>query len=227
MRRSFLRKPPTLRLLGGTKRGLLLQTNSAQGMRPTTARARKSLFDTLAHRPALHTEFATNSSPWMLDAFAGSGALGLEALSRWQGHGIFVEQHPTTAQILHDNIERSTLRGKVLRANALTPPPASAPNILARGTIKLAFFDPPYATKEEVANSAAAFVKQGWFAEGALLVFVRATTQEPLFDLEEEIFAPLGNLSSSSTRFLFFRYASPSCVASSLQAASAQTSERA
>ena len=183
-------------------------------MRPTAARARKALFDTLTHRPSLHAEFMTGDGSagddtlWLLDAFAGSGALGLEALSRWQGYnegcGIFFENNIATAQVLRANIEQSGLKGQVVRSDALAPRPARAPS--ERGNIKLAFFDPPYAMPTaEAVDSPRAFAEQGWFACGALVVFQRAAKREPLLSLGEG-FAPLGTLSSSSACFFFFRY---------------------
>ena len=218
---------PAPRLLGGTRRGLLLKTHSEEGMRPTAARARKALFDTLTHRPALRAalmptqDSASNASPteddlWLLDAFAGSGALGLEALSRWQEcnrgynkrRGAFFEKDAATAQTLRDNIERSGLNGQVFCADALAP--RASRTLHDRGTVKLAFFDPPYAMPmEEAVRAPAAFAKQGWFSESALIVFQRAAKREPSLSLGED-FVPLGTLSSSSACFFFFRYAPPS-----------------
>ena len=218
-----------------------MRTGHGEGTRPTAVRARKALFDALAHRASLHTDLTTEEgSVWLLDAFAGSGALGLEALSRWQednqGCGVFFEKDTATAQALRDNIERSGLKGRVLYADALTPMPARAFDERGEGEqrttkIKLAFFDPPYAmSAAKAVRAPAAFAEQGWFSEGALVVFQRATTQEVL-SLGEG-FAPLGTLSSSSARFFFFRYAvflppSSSPVATPVATFATQASERA
>ena len=212
--RQAIRQAP--RLLGGTRRGFALQTSVGEETRPTAVRARKALFDALAHRASLHTDFAAEEgSTWLLDAFAGSGALGLEALSRQQegnqggkeGYGVFFESNAATAQVLRANIEQSTLKGRVLCSDALAPMPARTPD--ERGRITLAFFDPPYAM-EEAADAPAAFAAQGWFAEGALVVFQRAATREQALSSLGlslgEGFAPLGGLSSSSACFFFFRY---------------------
>ncbi len=242
---------PAPRLLGGTRRGFSLRTGHGEGTRPTAVRARKALFDALAHRASLHTDLTTEEgSVWLLDAFAGSGALGLEALSRWQednqGCGVFFEKDTATAQALRDNIERSGLKGRVLCADALTPMPARAFNergesgprkikleikLEIKLAIKLAFFDPPYAmSAAKAVRAPAAFAEQGWFSEGALVVFQRATTQEAL-SLGEG-FSPLGTLSSSSARFFFFRYAvflppSSPPVATPVATPATQASERA
>ena len=226
------------RLLGGTRRGFSLRTCHGEGTRPTAVRARKALFDALAHRASLHTDFTTEAdSVWLLDAFAGSGALGLEALSRWQEcnrgynkrRGAFFEKDAATAQTLRDNIERSGLNGQVFCADALAP--RASRTLHDRGTVKLAFFDPPYAmSATKAVRAPAAFAEQGWFSKGALVVFQRATTQEAL-SLGEG-FSPLGTLSSSSARFFFFRYAvflppSSSPVATPVATFATQASERA
>ena len=226
--KEILNKRP--RLLGGTRRGFALQTSVGEETRPTAVRARKALFDALAHRASLHTDFAAEEgSAWLLDAFAGSGALGLEALSRnpkespkdsqggseggKEGYGVFFESNAATAQVLRANIEQSGLKGRVLCSNALAPMPARTPDErgrITRGGITLAFFDPPYAMEEAV-DAPAAFAAQGWFAEGALVVFQRAATREQALSSLGlslgEGFAPLGGLSSSSACFFFFRYA--------------------
>ena len=226
--KEILKKRP--RLLGGARRGFALQTSVGEETRPTAVRARTALFDALAHRASLHTDFtAEEGSAWLLDAFAGSGALGLEALSRWQGgseggkegYGVFFESNAATAQVLRANIEQSGLKGRVLCSNALAPMPARTPDERGRitrggitlGGITLAFFDPPYAMEEAV-DAPAAFAAQGWFAEGALVVFQRAATREQALSSLGlslgESFAPLGGLSSSSACFFFFRYATSS-----------------
>ncbi len=213
------------RLLGGERRGFALQTSAKEGkgegkgegkaMRPTAVRARKALFDALTHRASLRVNFTAEenscgeNSFWLLDAFAGSGALGLEALSRWQrsnkgdneGCGIFFEGDAATARVLRDNIERSGLGGRVVCRDASAPGEARE-----QGAIRLAFFDPPYAmSDEEVARAPAAFAKGGWFGEGALVVFQRAAGGESSLSLGEE-FVLQGDLLSSSARFFFFRY---------------------
>ena len=183
-------------------------------MRPTAVRARKALFDALTHRASLRMNFMAEEkscgekSCWLLDAFAGSGALGLEALSRWQkpnegdseGCGIFFEGDAVMARVLRGNIERSGLGGRVVCRDAMAPGEARE-----RGAIRLAFFDPPYAmSDEEAARAPASFAKGGWFSGGALVVFQRAAGGEELLLGEE--FVLLGDLLASSARFFFFRY---------------------
>ncbi len=174
-------------------------------MRPTAVRARKALFDVLNHRPSLRVDFtAKENSFWLLDAFAGSGALGLEALSRWQGDnegGVFFEGDAATARVLRCNIERSRLGGRVFCSDALAPGEAKE-----KGAIRLAFFDPPYAMSvEDAMRAPAAFAERGWLGEGALVVVQRAAGEELSLGGG---FVSLGTLLSSSACFFFFRYKS-------------------
>lgn len=126
------RKPGQLRIIGGQWRSRVVAFASGEGVRPTPDRVRQTLFDWLAPR----IEGAR-----VLDLFAGSGALGLEALSRGAAHAIFVEQG--RAQVAALRAALVTLgaipRSEVLEGDAL--------RVLTReDRFDVVFVDPPYAS---------------------------------------------------------------------------------
>jgi len=139
-------------------------------VRPTSDRAREALFDILAHgRFAERPAFA---GARVLDAFAGTGAFGLEALSRGAAHAAFIEQDRGVLAALRANIAvlGEAQSATVLAADALHPPQAAAP-------VTLAFLDPPYG--EDVAAPAlAALAAAGWLAPDALVVVEVAARQK-------------------------------------------------
>jgi 16S rRNA (guanine966-N2)-methyltransferase len=125
--------------------------------RPTAERLRQALFDMLVH------------APWggplddrvVLDAFAGTGALGLEALSRGAAHGTFMERDRAALDALRANTACAGAAATVLAADVLRPPPGRA--------CDLVFMDPPYAAGV-LPQALAALSAAGWIGTGALLI---------------------------------------------------------
>lgn len=124
--------PGSVRIIGGRWRGTRLPVADAPGLRPTSDRARETLFNWL--QPMLPGARA-------LDLFAGSGALGLEALSRGAREALLVERDPRLAESLRTTIERlqAADAAKLVRADALTF--LRAP---LHGRFDLVFLDPPF-----------------------------------------------------------------------------------
>jgi len=120
-----------LRIIGGDWRSRKLRFPDAGGVRPTPARTRETLFNWLTHHLA---------GSRCLDLFAGSGALGLEALSRGAGTTVLVDHTPALAQALRSNLRLlKSEKGEVVCQNIdtyLAQPPAEAFDIL--------FMDPPF-----------------------------------------------------------------------------------
>ena len=141
------------------------------GVRPTGDRAREGLFNSLG--TLLDLEGAA-----VLDLYAGSGALGLEALSRGADAVVFVESVAEGAA----RAARQPRRGRAARRagrRAARCPPSSAG--AARETFDLVLADPPYATPvAEVLDVLAALHRGGWLAPGAVLVVERSSREEPL-----------------------------------------------
>ena len=128
-----------MRIIGGTLKGRTLRAPDGQGTRPTSDRAREALFNILAHAdwaPALE-------GARVIDAFAGSGSLGFEALSRGAAFCLFVETEAAARGCIRDNVEAFQLFGntRVHRRSAtdLGPKPAGV-----GGPFNLVFLDPPY-----------------------------------------------------------------------------------
>jgi 16S rRNA (guanine(966)-N(2))-methyltransferase RsmD len=118
-----------MRVIGGEFRSRRLKTLPGLALRPTPDRLRETLFDVLAPRIA-GTVF--------LDAYAGSGAVGIEALSRGASRAIFIEKHRGAVEVIRQNLESLDLetRAQVICAKALAA--------LARHPADIVFLDPPY-----------------------------------------------------------------------------------
>ena len=132
-----------------------------RAVRPTASRAREALFDILGHAAFVAGELVAGAR--VLDAFAGTGALGIEALSRGALHASFLERDPGARSLLLANIKRLGEEGRatVLAVDAVHPPRASVP-------CQLVLMDPPYG--EAVAAPAlAALAERGWIAPGAIV----------------------------------------------------------
>jgi 16S rRNA (guanine966-N2)-methyltransferase len=164
-----------MRIVGGRLRGRVLKAPASRAIRPTSERLRESIFDILAHRYADRLDGAR-----VVDLFAGSGALGFEALSRGASFALFVDDGAEARALLRGNVETLALGGvtRIWRADAtrLGKAPAGAP-------FTLAFLDPPYG-KGFVAPALVALAAGAWLAEGATCVIEEAA--------EAEIAAPAG-----------------------------------
>jgi 16S rRNA (guanine966-N2)-methyltransferase len=126
-----------VRITGGEFAGRTLRV-PRDAVRPTAERVREALFSMLAHRGALE-------GARVLDAFAGSGALGLEALSRGAASAVFVEKSRSVARVLEENVATLALAA---RARVIVRDAASALRTLAAAEERfdLCFVDPPYAS---------------------------------------------------------------------------------
>jgi 16S rRNA (guanine966-N2)-methyltransferase len=158
-----------VRIVGGRLRGRLLQAPSSRAIRPTSERLRESIFDILVHRHAGVVEGAR-----VVDLFAGSGALGIEALSRGAKFALFVDNGPEARALLRANVEGFALGGvtRIWRADAtlLGKAPAGPP-------FTLAFLDPPY-DKGLAGPALAGLVEGGWLAPAALVVVEESAEAE-------------------------------------------------
>lgn len=136
--------------------------DSAAHLRPTTDRVREALFNTLAG--GRYGDPLTDAS--VLDLFAGTGALGLEALSRGAQRAVFVDDGRVAGKLLRENI---TTLGAKDRARVIS---RDATRIPAAGdtTATLVFLDPPYGT-DLGARALSAALAAGWVAPDALIVW--------------------------------------------------------
>ncbi|WP_144186783.1 16S rRNA (guanine(966)-N(2))-methyltransferase RsmD [Elioraea rosea] len=151
-----------MRIVAGAWRGRRLTAPAGNATRPTSDRARQALFDVLTHAPFAGRGAIQDAV--VLDAFAGTGALGLEALSRGAAEAWFLENAPEVRRTIAANIAacRAGGRAHLIPGDALRPPPA-------RAAAGLVFLDPPYG-KGLVAPALAALVAAGWIAPEARVV---------------------------------------------------------
>ena len=164
-----------MRIIGGRFRGTRLSApGPAAGhghLRPTSDRVRESVFNLLAHGD--YGEPAPPEGRRVLDLFAGTGALGLEALSRGARFAVFVEDHPASRALIRENVERLRLTGqtKLWRRDATKLGPC-------RGEpYDLVFADPPYG--RDLGPAALASARAGgWIAPGALVVLETGAEEE-------------------------------------------------
>ncbi len=193
-----------MRIVAGKHRGRRLEAPAGRRVRPTADRAREALFNILDHGGWARsgTEQGGGSilaGARVLDAFAGSGALGLEALSRGAAHATFMDRDRAALETVRRNAE--TLgegRGSVslVRADATDPPRADAP-------ASIAFLDPPYG--EGLAEPAlTALAAAGWLADAALAIVelpAKAAAPEP-----PPGFTRLDDRTYGAARLVFLRY---------------------
>lgn len=156
-----------MRIVGGKFRGRALKGPAAdsRAIRPTTDRLREAVFNVLAHA---YDDPCENARA--LDLFAGTGALGLEAMSRGARICLFVDDGAEARACLRANVEALGLGGqtKIFRRDATTLGPA-----VTQGPFDLVFADPPYG--RGLGERALASARDGgWLAPGALVVWEEA-----------------------------------------------------
>ncbi len=159
----------SLRLTGGDYRNRPLTAPEGRATRPTGARVREALFSMLESR--FPGRLAKGQ---VVDAFAGSGALGLEALSRGAAHVTFLETDATCVQAIQHNLAALGLtdRATVHQTDAARPPRPAAP-------CTLAFLDPPYASPELGPDALQALARAGWLATEAVAVLEHRAKTPP------------------------------------------------
>jgi 16S rRNA (guanine966-N2)-methyltransferase len=156
-----------MRVVGGRLKGRSLASPSSRDIRPTADRLRESVFNILVHAYDDPLEGAR-----VLDLFAGTGALGIEAVSRGAAFALFVDNGAEARALLRNNVEALALGGvtKVYRRDATNLGPAHPIE-----PFSLVFLDPPYG--RGLAETALASLRDGgWLTPGALLVVEEAKT---------------------------------------------------
>ncbi len=158
-----------MRVTGGALSGRILKSPSSQAVRPTSDRLRGAIFNVLAHA----YDDAANGAR-VLDLFAGTGALGIEALSRGADFALFVDDSAEGRALVRENIEALGLGGvsKLFRRDAtkLGPMPPQDP-------FTLVFLDPPYG-RGLGGKALASLQSGGWLAKDALLVLEESAEGE-------------------------------------------------
>jgi 16S rRNA (guanine966-N2)-methyltransferase len=154
------------RIIAGTAGGRRISVPEGRNTRPTSDRAREALFS------SVQSDLGSLDGVRTMDLYAGSGAIGLEALSRGAAHALLVEADRRAAQVLRGNIQTLGLPGARLVADRVERV-IGADNTGAPYDLVVA--DPPYAvTDAEVAGVLADLVGRGWLAEDAVVVVERS-----------------------------------------------------
>jgi 16S rRNA (guanine966-N2)-methyltransferase len=152
------------RIIAGAWGGRRIQTPKGDGTRPTSDRVREAMFSSLA------SELGSFDDLVVLDLFAGSGALGLEALSRGAAHAVFVEASSQAASVVQRNLRDLGAKGSVERSKAERWVEDDAADVF-----DLVFVDPPYALPTADVARLVGAVKQSCATPDTLFVVERAT----------------------------------------------------
>lgn len=188
-----------MRIIAGRLRGKKLAEigagDPAAHLRPTTDRVRENLFNIIAS--GKHGDPITGSR--VLDLFAGTGALGLEALSRGAGHVTFVDDGVTARALLRENVALCSAQGvsKIFRRDATDLGPVTG------APFDLVFLDPPYG-KGLGESALLSALGGGWIAPGALIVW-----EESAAPLVPPSFALLDQRSYGGTVITLLRHEAP------------------
>jgi 16S rRNA (guanine966-N2)-methyltransferase len=183
-----------MRVVAGRFRGRALVTPEGMSIRPTSDRVRESVFNILAHGAG---DFSL-AGQRVIDLFAGTGALGIEAVSRGAAYCLFVEDAAEARALIRRNVEALGLTGetRIFRRDATDLGPAGN-----REPYGLAFLDPPYG--KGLAEKALASLRDGgWLTPGALLVVEEAKAAEFVSPV---CFEELERRAYDDTEFVFLR----------------------
>ncbi|MEV0827377.1 16S rRNA (guanine(966)-N(2))-methyltransferase RsmD [Nonomuraea rubra] len=158
------------RIIAGVAGGRRLAVPPGRGTRPTSDRAREGIFLTLDSLYGLR-------DARVLDLYAGSGAIGLESLSRGAAEAMLVESDPKAVRTIRANVAALGLEGARVVADKverLLGKPPEAP-------FEIVFADPPYAVPDDEVQTVLALLRDnGWLADEALVAFERETRGKPL-----------------------------------------------
>ena len=166
-----------MRIIAGTHRGHTIQAPPGRDTRPTSDRVRENVFNILGPLDGAS----------VLDLYAGSGALGLEALSRGAGHVVFVERDVDAVRTIERNLDKLRLRGTVLRKDAIT--------VLASESRKydLVLVDPPYDMYADIEPKLARHLPPV-VADGGVVVVETDSRTQPELPLAERTSRKYGSV---------------------------------
>jgi len=182
-----------MRVVGGRLRGRALAAPKSKAIRPTADRLRESLFNILVHA---FGDPVTGAR--VLDLFAGTGALGIEALSRGAAFALFIDEGAEARALLRENVTALGLGGasRIFRRDA-TKLGAAYPV----APFSLAFLDPPYGHGLAAAALTSAFAG-GWFTPDALIIVEEAAKAQ---FAAPEGFTEIDRRRYDDTEFVFLR----------------------
>lgn len=183
-----------MRIVGGRYRGKKLNSSTPIGTRPTLDRTRETIFNILLHNPLFGPKVLLDKS--VLDIFAGTGALGLEAFSRGAKSVTFIENHRDALPILHANVKAFGLpSSSVLEQNghALIKNP--------HAPFDLIFMDPPY-HQDLLLPTLIQLESKGWIHKDALILMEMAKDES--FDIPPNLSLVLERISGPAKLLFCF-----------------------
>lgn len=189
-----------MRIIAGKHRGRTIEVLAEKGLRPTTGKVREALFNLLKHGKFMkEPDFIQDDNPSLLegrrviDIFCGSGALGLEALSRGASHAVFVDQNTKVMALARSNAEKlhEEENCTFIRSDSTQLPKAVEPCMVA-------FLDPPYLSGLSHAGLKT-LSANGWLERGAIVIVEQSKKEAlklpPDFYLVDERFYNLTRIS--------------------------------
>lgn len=189
-----------MRIIGGRLRGRSLRAPTSREIRPTSDRLRETLFNILAHA---HGDPVPGAR--IIDLFAGTGALGLEGLSRGAAQALFVDNGAQARALIRENVESLGVAGisRIFRRDA------TELGDVASEPFGLAFLDPPYGTG--LATAALVSLHEGgWLAPQALCVLEDSSASDVS---PPKSFVEIDRRTVGDTRLTFLRF-DPTAIAS-------------
>jgi len=189
-----------MRIVAGKHKGRLLESPDGQDIRPTSDRVRESVFNILEHRDWGQGGISVINGARILDGFCGTGALGLEALSRGGSHVTFMDKNSSALSLCRRNLDSLGERAAavVLQGDCLKPASPAAP-------CGLVLLDPPYKTGF-VGPALGALRDAGWLIPGAICAVESEVGGDPEFP---KGFEKLDVRTYGAARVHFMRYQHP------------------
>jgi 16S rRNA (guanine966-N2)-methyltransferase len=165
------------RIIGGDFRGRSIKVPGAE-IRPTSSRVREAIFSSVEHAVSGLDDLR------VLDLFSGSGAFGIESISRGAAESVLIEKDLRAADSLHINIASFGIKNaRVVIADVFIEVAQKS----GRGTFDVVFIDPPYAVEDEQVDALIAnLVENDWLNEYALIVVERGSRSQVLWPQQVE-----------------------------------------
>jgi 16S rRNA (guanine966-N2)-methyltransferase len=185
----------SLRIVGGVYKNRAIRMLSNMMIRPTLVRARVMIFDTLG----------SMENKRFLDVFAGSGAMGIEALSRGAKHVIFFDTHTQIINKLYSNLdamEKLTGKYSIVKTNALQPPLGTPVDVV--------FIDPPYAKHYIISDVVKKLIKYQWINDQTIIILEISDKSylklsNDFFGVEDNKFQLFKTNTISNSKFMFYK----------------------
>ena len=182
-----------MRIIAGALGGRNLKTVEGPGYRPATAKVREAIFSMLSSRGVVWSGLR------VLDLFAGSGGIGIEALSRGAGFAVFVEQNPKAAEIIRENLKATKLEEQalVMNCDALS----ALKRLEGKYRFDYIFMDPPY--NQELERQALSCLKTSALIDKQSTIIIEASLETSFDYLESMGFLMEKNKQYKTNRHVF------------------------